>query len=218
MATFRPDPRTLTASLLLLAAAFLLGPRLVRNADAVPGGDITIYVRSNGVHTDIVMPKRAASLDWGRLLPADHVRWPERAGDWVAIGTGERRTFLETPRWRDIRLPTVAGAIFGGELLLHVEHLREPGAGSRTRALRLGADQYRRLATAVALDFARNGRGRARPLPGTGYGPRDTFYLARGRYDALRNCNQWTADRLAGAGVRVGGWTPLAPSLLGSLR
>lgn len=211
--------RALFTGALILVAAVFLGALMPRNADwRSPDQGVPVFIRSNGVHTDIVMPARALGVDWSALAPAAHVRRPDLAGGWVAIGTGERETFLNTPRWRDIRARTVIGAIFGGELLLHVEHIGQPRPGPQVRALTLAPEQYRLLAAAIAPMFRRDGQGEALPLRDTGYGANDIFYLALGRYDALRNCNQWTADTLARAGVRVGRWTPLAPGVLASLR
>jgi uncharacterized protein (TIGR02117 family) len=66
----------------------------------------------------------------------------------------------------------------------------------------------------VALDA----EGRARPLVGEGYGDHDTFYEAHGRYHAFRTSNQWTADILAQAGVRIGVWTPFDRGIMWRFR
>jgi hypothetical protein len=41
-----------------------------------------------------------------------------------------------------------------------------------------------------------------------GYDAHDVFYTARGTYHLGNTCNQWTSDRLAAAGAKVGRWTP----------
>jgi len=210
--------RSLGLFVAVLLCALVGGALLPRNGGSMArDASVPVFVRSNGVHTDIVMPARAAGLDCHRLVPPGHVQSPSGAGEWVAIGTGERETFLNTPRWRDIRVRTLGRFVFGGELLLHVEHVDAPRPGPRVRALRLRPEQALRLGQAIAGTFRRGVDGHTLPLAGTGFGARDVFYLASGRYDALRNCNQWTADMLGKAGVRVGRWTPLAPAVLASL-
>src|SRR3546814_8948705 len=48
-----------------------------------------------------------------------------------------------------------------------------------------------------------------------GYQDFDTFYGAKGRYDALMTCNAWTGAALRHAGVRVGAWTPFPATVMG---
>jgi uncharacterized protein (TIGR02117 family) len=76
----------------------------------------------------------------------------------------------------------------------------------------LSAAEYRRLAAYIAATFAPAAGGRAVPI--RGYGPDDVFYAARGRYSALRSCNEWARRGLAHAGVRVGMWSPFAGGVM----
>jgi hypothetical protein len=57
---------------LLLA---LIGSHVPVNRDRpVPPPQVLAYVASNGVHTSIVVPVRAAGVDWRRIAPVDDVR------------------------------------------------------------------------------------------------------------------------------------------------
>ena len=60
--------------------------------------------------------------------------------------------------------------------------------------------------------------GAPRPIPGSGYGPADLFFEARGRFNALLGCNTWTAAALRAAGLRTGWWNPIPQTLAISLR
>ena len=42
-----------------------------------------------------------------------------------------------------------------------------------------------------------------------GYERSDAFYPASGGYSALRTCNEWTAQGLRAAGVKMGAWAPV---------
>lgn len=78
------------------------------------------------------------------------------------------------------------------------------------RPLLLGTEDYNRLVAYILGSFYVDADGKPRLVSGSGYGRNDVFYEARGHYSALRTSNQWTADALAAAGVKIGFWTPFA--------
>ena len=84
--------------------------------------------------------------------------------------------------------------------------------------MRLDRQAYGRLVAVVTERFITDDAGRTIPLLGRSYDDDDVFYEATGRYNAFRTSNQWTADALAEAGVRVGVWTPFAPGILWRFR
>src|SRR3546814_14103275 len=45
-------------------------------------------MRTNGVHTSIVVPAASEGIDWRPLLRAGHIGRPDLAGDYLAIGWG----------------------------------------------------------------------------------------------------------------------------------
>lgn len=201
-------------SVLGLVLAYLvagaIGGLVPRNDHArPPDRGVTIWVEDNGIHTGLVLPVRAAGVDWSADFPARDLRDPRHgAHGHIAVGWGERGFFLGTPTWREVRPWTVLRAALGSErTLLHVEHIARPVAGPQARAVTLRQEDYRRLAA-----FIRSARGGGAAL--AGYGAHDAFYPARGRYDALHTCNAWTGDALAAAGLRVGAWTPFPSTVM----
>lgn len=193
------------------AAAGLLGGAIPANRDwRPPARGVTVYVESNGVHVGIVVPKRAAGVDWGPLLRAEQLRDPRYAGfDHASFGWGEAKFYLETPTWRDVKPATIAAAAVGSDrVLVHVDHVPAPVAGGDVRAVVLRPAEYRRLAAYLRASMA------ARPGHRFGYGANDAFYDGRGRYSAVRTCNAWAGDALRFAGVRVGAWTPFPATVL----
>ena len=112
---------------------------------------ITIYLADNGIHADIIMPARLGTLDWGPLVPKRHFAAADPAAQWVAFGSGEKRVYLETPRWRDIKPKTVWSALSGCKRVMHVEWVRDPGYAARE--IRLRPHEYRRLWAAIRADF-----------------------------------------------------------------
>jgi uncharacterized protein (TIGR02117 family) len=176
---------------------------------------ITIFVRTNGVHTWLMVPNLAAGVDWRPLAPAHHIADPHYAGTHVAIGYGNRDFYLNTPTWGDLSPRIALAATLGrGPSLVHVEHERDPAPNQYQQPLVLAEHEYRKLAAHIRRSFATDAAGRAVPLLGRGYGPADVFYEGRGRYNAYRTCNEWTGEALRAAGVRTGVWTPLSQSIM----
>jgi len=211
----RPLPHRAAGLLLLLvgpalgyvlaACAMMLWPAAGDPGPATP--EVEAYVISNGVHTDLVLPLHAAGVDWrGFFPPTDALDAPADAA-FVAIGWGDREFYLHTPTWADLTASRALGAVLGrNPALLHVTWLsRAQLPPGDTWRLPLSAAQYRRLAAHVRHTLP---EAAPRKIGGIHYGRQDAFYEAIGTYHLLRTCNQWTADALRAAGVRVSRWTP----------
>ena len=200
---------------LYLAAAIILGTLPAnRGWQEAPAG-VQIFVRTNGVHTWIMVPKVSADMDWRPFVPAQHLRDPRYGGNHVAFGYGNREFYLNTPTWADLSVKTAFLALFGqGTSLVHAEHDDDPRADEYQVPLTLSPDEYRRLVGYIRASFRYDANGRTMPLLGRGYGPADMFYEAVGTYDAFRDCNQWTGAALRHAGVRMGVWTPFSQSVM----
>lgn len=200
--------------LLVLAytAAGLVGGSLPVNAGwRQPASGVTIWVESNGIHTGFVLPKVAGGVDWRRFAPASDLGDPRYGGyDYLAIGWGEHDFYLDTPTWADVRPRTVlAAAVGSSRTLLHVEHVSRPVVSDDVRRVVLRPEEYRRLVAFIVASRRTDGRRWA------GYDRGDVFYKARGRYDAVRTCNNWTGAALRAAGVRIGAWTPFPVTVMG---
>jgi uncharacterized protein (TIGR02117 family) len=193
--------------LLYLAAALVGALVTVNRGWTEPERGTTVYLRSNGIHLDLVLPARAQGLDWRPLLPASDFADPPVDARWFGFGAGERRVYLETPVWTDIKPGTVAHALLGGERVLHVDRTTVPG--EQLHAIRLRPEEYRRLWAAIRAEFD----GPPKRIDHPGYGPDDAFYRGRGRASAVQTCNQWVADKLRLAGVKTSLWSPFVHGL-----
>ncbi|MFN2260053.1 MAG: TIGR02117 family protein [Parasphingopyxis sp.] len=202
----------------VLIAVYLLaalgGSLIPANADREPPENgITIYLHDNGIHTGFILPRTNAIADWSDLVRPEHLPDPALASDHLLFGWGDRAFYLETPSWADLKPDIALLALIGSEAsLLHVDHVGPPRPDKDTRALTVTPDEYRAIAEAIRADFALSDGGE--PQPVRGYGSRDIFYEAEGRYTAFRTCNEWTGSILRDAGVRVGVWTPFSASVM----
>lgn len=189
------------------------------NADFRPDPNgIPVYLRTNGVHAELVLPTSAAGIDWSRDHPAGDMRALPATLPWIAFGWGDAEFFATTPTWSDLRPRTALAALTGrGEGAMHVEYVAVPAAYAG-RELRLSPAAYLRLAEYIRDSFARDAAGRPRRLDVPGYFERDAFYAARPRYTFWLTSNEWVRRGLAGAGVRTPLWAPFDAALFFQLR
>lgn len=189
-----------------------IGSSLPRNAGwQEPAQGIEILVETNGVHTAIIMPLVTQQKDWRADFPAADVAAPDRPYTHVAVSWGEREVFLNTPTWADLSPLTVLRIVtVGGEGVLHIAHYVRPAPNAAARPLRLSEADYARLVRRIEQEIP----PRAARRKYRGYGADDVFYDGLGRYTPIRDCNEWTSDMLAAAGVRTGRWTPFAGGVM----
>jgi len=198
----------LAAPVIYLGLAVVLGLVPVnRDFRETPDG-IPIYLRTNGVHAELVLPTRAAGIDWSVDHPPGEFRRLDEPLPWVAFGWGDRGFYLSTPTWRDLRLSTALVALTGlGEGAMHVEYIERPDAYAVAR-IGISETQYRRLAAFVRDSFRRAPTGRPVKIDAPGYLDTDAFYEAVPRYRLWYTCNEWVRAGLAGAGIRTAVWAP----------
>ena len=211
--------RTLAGSLALVIGLYFLAclaGSFIGDNDSwrPPEKGVRIYVETNGIHTAIVMPRRAAGFDWSAFLPASDLADPLATGDYISFSWGHRRFYLDTETWGDIKLATVTSVIVGSdETLMHVYHQNEPREGGYVRGVKITDAQYLELVRLIESRFKYNADGTIPPRI-AGYGKSDVFYEATGRYTLINTCNAWTGRTLSAIGLRVGTWTPMAGGVM----
>ncbi|TGE24781.1 TIGR02117 family protein [Hymenobacter aquaticus] len=201
----------------------LLGGTLVpvnRQFRPTPDG-IAVFVVSNGVHTDLVLPLREdrTGTDWLSQLQQPALAARFGGYQYVGFGWGSERFYLESYGGKLPGATTMLRALAPGRTLMHVDFYRQPPRpGRHVAALRISPAQYQRLAAQVALYFAPDSSGPTVLRNAAGYTPDDFFFRGRGRYHALRTCNDWTNGTLRRAGLRAALKAPLAGSVLYQVR
>ena len=203
-------------------AALILGtllPRPLFEAAAGSGSEgRRILVLSSQIHTDIAVPAETlAGTEFEFLrkagLPVDNPN-----ARWVVFGWGGKAFYVATPELTDIRLGPLLKSFTLDSSVMHVEVAgvideAEPFVSAYT----VSEDGLARLLAFIRASFAEVNGVPVR-LPGTGYGPGDTFFEAIGSFNAFLGCNTWTAAALREAGLRTGWWNPLPVTLDRSLK
>ena len=65
---------------LYVGTALALSAIPVAKADPNAPADVTVFLHTNGVHTDIVLPIKTAQIDWNQSLPTANIIQPSAVG------------------------------------------------------------------------------------------------------------------------------------------
>ena len=161
----------------------------------------TLYVHSNGVHTDMILPVE--------LLPADLVRQlqPVPGTRYLGIGWGDKGFYLDTPTWAELKFSTAFRAmVLKSPTAMHVTHYSR--IGDDWFAFPIDGEQLEIFHTYLWSSFQTPQAGVIVPIPDSGYTPRDFFYEANGNYQAFQTCNEWVNDALKLMHVKTAIWSP----------
>lgn len=206
----------LLALMLYPVSAVILGLTAVNTAFRPADAGIAIYVRGNGVHTDIVVPHIHLFHDWRSEFPQDESALWRR---YIAFSWGDRGFFQETPRWRDLRASVAFVALSGlGKSAMRVEFTDTPILSEGDATIRLSEAQYRRLIRSIRGSFQRDVNDRPLPMSTPVYAAGSSYFEATGSYSLVRTCNDWTRATLTEADVRMPVWAPFYPAIFYQLR
>ena len=196
-------------------AAWLL-PLVSANTDySGPATGELVYIRSNGVHTDIILPLRSAAKDWSTELPFANTVSDDSTLTHVAFGWGDKGFYLETKEWADLKASTALKATFGlSGSAMHVTYCQLPQVNDRCRAVRVDAATLLHLAERVEAGFAHRTDGSPQWIADRHYEQNDAFYEGTGRYGLFFTCNTWTNSVLKECGLPAATWTATAGGIL----
>lgn len=177
------------------------------NSGAVPGDDVTIYIKTNGVHTDIVVPVRNGIKDWSREIRYDQTAGNDSLATYLAFGWGDRGFYINTAEWADLTAETTfVAAFYLGTSVVHTEFHRGLRESENCRKITISTPDYQSLVDYISASFRRED-GQVVWIPETGYGKSDTFYEGAGKYSLFKTCNTWANAGLKAANQKAALWT-----------
>ncbi|HBN76715.1 MAG TPA: TIGR02117 family protein [Planctomycetaceae bacterium] len=213
---FRWLKRSLMVFLALIGSYFLtiLIGLLPANSDFEESPDgIEIFITSNGVHADVVMPIETEIINWRESFVG--ASFPQNT-DWathVAVGWGDKGFYVETPTWADLKVSTAFRALFTpSPCCLHVVMQNQPKTGENVRAVKISEAQYRKMVETIQACFLLQKENIA-SISDSSYGKYDTFYEALGNYHCLNTCNSWVGWVMRESGIKAPLLTPLPKSV-----
>ena len=183
------------------------------NRQPPTGGDVVVYLRTNGAHTDIVVPTQTERIDWSKVAPPEDTA-SKRQWDYLAIGWGAQDFYLNVQEWKDLTIGVALRAISGmGGTALHTVYVPEPSEDAKCRRLTLSATQYDKLVKYILESGKRDAAGAFVRVPHEGYDANDAFYVGVGRYSPIFTCNTWANSALKACDQKCCLWTALSPPI-----
>jgi uncharacterized protein (TIGR02117 family) len=170
---------------------------------------IEIFITSNGIHTDLVLPVATPYIDWRSKIALQHFAGADSSFTHIAFGWGDREFYMETPEWSDLTLEVALSAMFWpSPSAMHVEYIRRPLTPNKhQRPIRITPEQYQKLVTYIYSSF-QSRDGNFLLIPGKGYSATDNFYEAREKFYFPKNCNNWVNGGLKAAGLKAAFFAP----------
>lgn len=177
--------------------------------DCVAGREI--YITTNGVHLDIVLPVENVEpefLSRLEILPGTK---------YVSFGWGDREFYINTPEWKDLTFKTAFKALFlKSETAMHVTCY--PTSYSSWRKIKICTSQFDLLNKYFEESFSKNESRRFKKIAVPGYYESDFFYESTGSFTLFNTCNVWVNKALKVAGIPTSVWSPFDFGVLYHLR
>lgn len=164
--------------------------------------EIVIYLSTNGVHTDFVLPLTTEEMDWRTKFD-----FQGRMVRWVAFGWGDKGFYIDTPDWSDLQVTTAFNALSGlGDSAMHVTAYTVFTPEEQEVKLTLTKEEYQRLIYYIDRSF-QSKAGQYRRIEVQGYNQSDAFYEAKGSYSLFYTCNTWVNQGLKHCNQKAALWT-----------
>lgn len=193
----------------------LLGTLIAVNKGFLEAKDgHTIFVTTNGFHTEIVLPVQHRRDKCFQVLSDSLFSGNYDAASHIAFGWGDQDFYMDAYQHAFPAIPTILdAALVPGESLMHIEfYSAAPKVGEDVKAISLTDEQYEKLVDYVNASF-RSDNEAYTLFNQAGYGKHDYFYKAVGKYHLFNTCNSWTGRGLREVGVHMSWWTPFEASV-----
>ena len=170
-----------------------------------------VYIRTDGIHTDFILPVKSDIHDWTKITPWQDLRGKDTSYSFVSFGWGDQGFFLNTPDWGDLKFSTAFDALFyRSSTAIHVVFQTEPIEGKLCKKLVVSNVQYKKLINYIQHSFDIDSKGSTICLKDKGYWDYDAFYESKGTYSLFSTCNSWINSGLRESDLPSCLWTPLS--------
>jgi uncharacterized protein (TIGR02117 family) len=179
-------------------------------------GEITIWIYTNGFHTDIILPYDSTVHDWFAYI--DSAKFEDfKSYPYIAFGWGNKEFYIES------QYRVSPGMVFRAVFLplpsaMHMAfRRRKPLEDKNCICLNINRKQFIRISKFIDNQFQKNTNHQYQFIT-QGYGNADFFFEARGKYHGFNTCNNWTNRAIKKMGIRTGVWTPFDWGVMYRLR
>lgn len=168
-----------------------------------------IYISTNGIHSDVILPIRHPLMNWKETLSIEKALAVDTFQTHLKFGWGDKNFFLKTKQWSDMEVKTVLNTVFGrgpGAMHLILCTPKDLDKSSLVE-IHLTKRQYQQLCAFIKCSFQFE-NGKAKVIEKHPYGTYDFFFDSSIEYNMTYTCNTWTNNALKRAGQKACAWTP----------
>lgn len=170
--------------------------------------EIPIYILTNGVHTDVVLPIKNEHYDWSNQLKFEHTKSKDTTYQYVALGWGDKGFYLETPTWADLKASTAVKAATGlSSSAMRVAFYKSLKENQSCKKIQISLENYKKLISFINESFQTKSGKFLKIETEAVYGKHDVFYEANGSYSLFYTCNSWANQALKAANQKAALWT-----------
>ncbi len=195
--------------LIYLLSAYCLS-RITVNEAQTAKDEVAIYIKTNGVHTDIVVPVHNEQKDWSNEVKFENTTSKSITYQYLGMGWGDKGFYLETPTWADLKASVFFKAATGlSTTAIHATFFNSLTEDATCKKILISNAQYLELINYIDKNFQKDANGHYIFIKTTAnYGSSDAFYEAKGSYSVLHTCNTWANNSLKASGQKCCYWTP----------
>lgn len=176
-----------------------------RNVDS--NNEIDIYIKTNGVHLDIVLPVKNEIKNWASDIWID--KDIRNSANFISFGWGDKEFFINTPEWSDLTIKTAINSLFfKSPSALHIDYYNVLEINANCKLISVNTEQFKAVVDFIEKSFKRDNDGDLIIIQGFQYNSYDCFYEATKSYNLFFTCNTWTNKCLKESGLRASLWTP----------
>ena len=151
----------------------------------------TIYLKSNGIHLDII-------------LPSSCISGLSKDSKYVAVGWGDKDFYLKTPSFKDLTVSIAFKALFlKSETLIHLTTYNK--VKNNWVEIAVTKEQLIEISNQINEQFDVTNLSVIK-----GNYSNDFFYKAKGSYSCFFTCNSWVNSILKKANLKACIWTPFS--------
>lgn len=159
----------------------LVGLIPVSNGFRESKNGIKIFLVSNAVHADVIVPKCTESVDWGDEFADANFSADVFGRTHVAFAWGDKGFFLETETWGDFKFSAAVNALLlPSDSCVHVS-FTQPNYYANAVSVVISAEQYRLLVDFIKNSFETNSDGQRIQIAGYAYTTTDAFLKQKAR-------------------------------------
>jgi len=183
--------------------------RITINKNPANKKEIAIYIMTNGVHTDIIVPAVTQEINWTKEISYKNTLEADSTYQYLAMGWGDKKFYLETPEFSDLKLSNGLRAISGlSTSAMHTTYYQNVQIDVNCRKILISKAQYKQLIKYILASFKKNDAGHLINVKSNiHYDIGDAFYEAKGSYSIFRTCNTWANAALKSCGQKSCLWT-----------